>query len=45
MVKEVIIRNPSEKLLELIKIMKEKKYSAQEKLEELKECTFTINIE
>ena len=45
MVKEVIIRNPSEKLLKLVEIMKEKKNSAQEKLAELKESTFTIKIE
>ena len=45
MVEEIIIRDPSEKLLKLIEIMKAKKYSDQENLSKMKECTFTVEVD
>lgn len=45
MTKEVIVTHPSDKLLKLVDLMRAKKNSDQQKLSELKECTFTIDME
>lgn len=44
MTEVTIVKNPSEKLLKLIAMMKEKKNADQKKLAELKNCTFTITV-
>lgn len=44
MTEVVVVKNPSEKLLQLIELMKEKKYADQKKLAETHECTYTIEV-
>ena len=44
MTEVIIIDNPSEKTLKFLEMVKAKKYADQEKLAEMKEFTYTINV-